>query len=165
MNNKFGPDGGYRRTREPFWRGTGGDAVLRSPDQELETSGNYREPPDDYATSGAGSNDRLRPPRDIGASGVRHAGFTDLGLKGHAPTDERIRDEVRERLRWNDEVDATEISVSVEGGDVTLEGWVETRYMKRLAEELTERVPGVIEIHNGLHVRGSAPPPDRTSQR
>ena len=44
MNNKFGADRRYRQAREPFWRGTDGDGPLLSPDQEFETSGNYREP-------------------------------------------------------------------------------------------------------------------------
>jgi hypothetical protein len=130
MNNKFGPDGRYHEAREPFWRGAEGDRTLRSPDREFETSGNYREPPD--------------------------TGFRGRGPKGYLRTDDRIREDVCERLSWNDELDATEINVRVENGDVILEGSVETRYMKRLAGDLAERVPGVIEVHNAIRVNKAA---------
>jgi hypothetical protein len=130
MNNKFGSDGRYRVAREPFWRGTEGDRTFVSPDQEFETSGNYREPPD--------------------------TGFRGRGPKGYLRTDDRIREDVCERMSWNDELDATEIDVRVENGDVILEGSVETRYMKRLAGDLAERVPGVIDVHNAIRVNNSA---------
>ncbi len=137
MNNKFAGDS-YREQREPFWRGTEGDRALRSPDQEFETSGNYRQPPDNWA--------------ELGPSAER-GGFAGRGPKGPIRTDERIKEDVCERLSWNDEVDATEIAVRVENGEVTLEGSVETRYMKRLAADLAERVPGVIDVHNAMRVK------------
>lgn len=132
MNNKFGPGRDYREAHEPFWRGTDEDRVLRSPDQEFETSGNYREPPYDYAKRG---------------------GFAGRGPKGYTRTDDRIREDICERLSWNDEVDATEIDVKVENGEVSLEGSVETRHMKRVAEDLVERVPGVVDVNNRVRVR------------
>jgi len=55
-------------------------------------------------------------------------------------------------LSWNDEVDATDITVRVGNGEVTLEGTVETRHMKRLAEDTSEDVPGVLDVHNKLRV-------------
>jgi len=137
MNNKFGPGGRYREAREPFWRGSECDRTLRSPDQEFETSANYRQPPDDYAERTTG-------------------GFRGRGPKGYFRTDDRIREDVCERLSWSDEIDATEIDVRVENGDVILEGTVESRHMKRLAEDLAERVPGVIDVHNGIRVRRAA---------
>jgi hypothetical protein len=59
---------------------------------------------------------------------------------------------VCERLSWNDEVDATDITVRVEAGEVTLEGTVETRHMKRLSEDIAEEVGGVQDVHNRLRV-------------
>ncbi|HYP88288.1 MAG TPA: BON domain-containing protein [Polyangiaceae bacterium] len=134
MNNKFGTGRRYVEQREPFWRGTAGDPALLSPDQEFETSGNYRQP---------GEPD----------TGQTRGGFSGRGPKGYARSDERIREDVCERLSWNDEIDATDIGVRVENGEVTLEGTAPTRYMKRLAADLAERVPGVSDVHNTVRVR------------
>lgn len=71
-------------------------------------------------------------------------GYAGRGPKGYTRSDERIREDVCDRLSWNDEVDATDITVRVQSGEVTLEGSVETRRMKRLAEDIAEDVPGVL---------------------
>jgi osmotically-inducible protein OsmY len=149
MNNKFGSNGQYRDVREPFWRGTAGDRALQSPDQQFETSTNYREPTDP-ASSGVARYDQHG--RGTAQSSRNSRGFSGRGPKGYARADERIREDVCERLRWNDELDATEISVRVENGEVILEGSVESRDMKRLAGDLAERVPGVTDVHNTVRV-------------
>jgi hypothetical protein len=79
-------------------------------------------------------------------------GHSGRGPKGYTRSDERIREDVCERLSWSDEVDATDITVRVSGAEVTLEGTVETRHMKRLAEDLAEEVSGVQDVHNTLRV-------------
>lgn len=141
MNDKPGAESGAHRRREPFWRAVDADRTLRSPDQEFETSGNYREPPEDWAERGE----------------EQPGGFAGRGPKRLARTDERIREDVCERLSWNEEIDATEIEVRVENGEVVLEGSVEERAMKQLAEDLAERVPGVIEVRNGIRVKRGGP--------
>ena len=50
-------------------------------------------------------------------------------------------------------IDAFEIEVRVENGEVTLTGTVEDRHAKRLAEDLAERFSGVTDVHNQLRVR------------
>lgn len=67
--------------------------------------------------------------------------------------DDRIREDVKSRLELNENVDASEIEVLVEAGEVTLQGSVETRHMKELATGIVESVPGVHDLHNRLHVR------------
>lgn len=66
--------------------------------------------------------------------------------------DDRIHDDICERLAQATNVDASEIEVSVEAGVVTLEGRVEERPMKHAAADLVERVPGVHRVHNRLRV-------------
>jgi osmotically-inducible protein OsmY len=80
-------------------------------------------------------------------------GYSGRGPKGYTRTDDRIREDVCDRLSWNDEVDATDIVVRVEKGEVTLEGSVETRHMKRLAADISEDVSGVADVHNTIRVR------------
>jgi osmotically-inducible protein OsmY len=60
---------------------------------------------------------------------------------------------VCEALTDHDDVDATDIEVTVKNGEVALTGVVEDRYMKRLAEECVERVSGVRDVHNQLRIR------------
>ncbi|HKU38671.1 MAG TPA: BON domain-containing protein, partial [Polyangiales bacterium] len=57
------------------------------------------------------------------------------GPKGYKRSDERIREDVSDRLSQEDELDPSEIEVMVSNGDVTLTGTVETRREKFLAEE------------------------------
>jgi len=179
----------YRRSREgrePFWRGIDEDRALRSPDQEFETSGNYREPREPYGETYS-SRERRYGPSAYGGwsrSGFERSpvpsaeggyapslaggyatdmprryttdvprGYAGRGPKGYVRTDERIREDVCDRLSENDEVDATDISVRVENGEVTLEGSVETRHMKRLAEDIAEDVSGVSDVHNTIRVQ------------
>lgn len=79
-----------------------------------------------------------------------HAG---KGPKGWQRSDERIRDEVSEALARHPGIDASEIEVEVDGGEVTLRGQVDERRAKRLAEECAEDIFGVEDVQNQLRIR------------
>jgi osmotically-inducible protein OsmY len=51
-------------------------------------------------------------------------------------------------LTEDPDIDASEISVSVRNGEVTLEGSVAGRRMKRAAEDCAEDIAGVKQVHN-----------------
>lgn len=93
-----------------------------------------------------------------GLGGVSGAGFgPDPSAEAWRPApdthhDDRIHDDICERLSQATNIDASEIEVSVEAGVVTLSGRVEQRPMKHAAEDLAERVPGVHRVRNQLHV-------------
>jgi hypothetical protein len=76
--------------------------------------------------------------------------FYGRGPKGYRRSDERIREDVSEELYRHPEIDASEIEVKAQNGEVTLTGKVEDRRQKRLAEDLVERVAGVTDVHNQL---------------
>jgi osmotically-inducible protein OsmY len=78
--------------------------------------------------------------------------FYGRGPKGYRRSDERIREDVSEELYRHPEIDASEIEVQVQKGEVTLTGKVEDRRQKRLADDIAERVPGVADVHNQLKV-------------
>ena len=67
--------------------------------------------------------------------------------------DARIWNEVSACLTDDWYVDGTEITVSVDSGEVTLDGVVENRAEKRLAEDCADSVPGVVDVHNRLSIR------------
>jgi osmotically-inducible protein OsmY len=75
------------------------------------------------------------------------------GPRGYARSDERIREDVSDRLSDNPILDASDIEVTVSSGEVTLGGSVDSRYSKRLAEDLAEEVSGVKHVQNNLRVR------------
>jgi hypothetical protein len=79
--------------------------------------------------------------------------FTGKGPKGYQRSDERIHEDVSEELAQHGEIDATDIQVRVSKREVSLDGEVETREQKRLAEDIVEACPGVREVQNNLHVR------------
>lgn len=72
------------------------------------------------------------------------------GPKGWQRSNERIREEIIDRLTDHPAIDATDIDVQVQDGEVTLSGSVSDRYMKRMAEDVAESVMGVRDVQNRL---------------
>ena len=83
------------------------------------------------------------------------------GPKGYSRSDERIRDDVNDRLTDDPFLDATHIEVVVESGEVTLSGTVTARNDKRRAEDLAENVSGVKHVQNNLRVQEVSPETSR----
>jgi hypothetical protein len=81
------------------------------------------------------------------------AGHRGRGPKGYRRSDERIRDDVNDRLTEDPYLDATEIEVAVSEADVTLTGYVRYREDKRRAERLAEDVAGVRDVQNNIRLR------------
>jgi osmotically-inducible protein OsmY len=80
------------------------------------------------------------------------------GMKGRPPrgykrSDERIQDDICDRLMQQGHIDVGDIEVKVEGGEVTLSGTIESRALKHTVENLVDAVSGVQEIHNQLRVK------------
>jgi hypothetical protein len=75
------------------------------------------------------------------------------GPKGYTRSDDRIREDVSDRLTDDWLVDASDIEVMVAGGEVTLAGTVDSRQAKRRAEDCSEGVSGVRNVQNNLRVR------------
>jgi len=82
--------------------------------------------------------------------------YTGRGPKGYQRSDDRIREDVSDRLTAHGEIDASDIEVRIQAAEVTLTGFVDSRAAKRAAEDLAEDVPGVREVHNQLRVRSHA---------
>jgi len=80
---------------------------------------------------------------------ARHSG---KGPKGYQRSENRIMEDVCERLTEDGNVDASDIEVEVHGADVILTGTVHEREEKYRAEDLAESIPGVRNVENRLHV-------------
>src|SRR5918994_2339756 len=68
-------------------------------------------------------------------------------------SDEEIKRDVEEELRWDPDIDATDIAVAVKNGVVTLSGFVKSYNDKWEAERAAKRVSGVLGVANDLEVR------------
>ena len=82
-------------------------------------------------------------------------GFRGKGPKGYQRSDERLTEDINERLTYDDDVDASDVSVNVAAGEATLTGTVNSRAEKRRAEDLADDVPGVTHVQNNLRVKQS----------
>jgi osmotically-inducible protein OsmY len=67
-------------------------------------------------------------------------------------SDDKIREEIWELLNNNADLEASEVEVHVEGGEVTLGGTVESRDARWLTEDLVTSVSGVREVYNQIKV-------------
>jgi hypothetical protein len=83
--------------------------------------------------------------------------FRGRGPRGYRRADERIHEDVCDRLAAHGYLDAGDIEVEVAVGEVTLSGAVPDRRSKRLAEAIAERVRGVVDVHNRLQIEGAPP--------
>jgi osmotically-inducible protein OsmY len=87
---------------------------------------------------------------------VRDRGHRGIGPKGYRRSDERINEEVHERLTDDPWLDASNIEVEVKDGEVTLTGHVDNREAKHRAERLVEDLSGVRHVQNNLRVNPDA---------
>ncbi len=90
---------------------------------------------------------------ETGADWRAYGPHTGKGPRGYRRSDQRIYDDVCERLMMDGRIDAGDIDVEVHNAEVTLNGAVADRQAKRLAEEVAERVAGVTDVQNRLRVR------------
>jgi hypothetical protein len=81
--------------------------------------------------------------------------------KGYQRSDQRIYEDLCDRLTDHPRIDPREMSVRVQEGSVTLEGSVHSRLEKYMAEDLADSIPGVKEVISNLRIerepRSSSP--------
>jgi BON domain len=74
------------------------------------------------------------------------------GLQFHRRSDDKIHEEIWDLLTNNADLDASEVDLHVEGGEVTLTGTVDSRDARWLIEDLVNSVTGVREVTNRIKV-------------
>jgi osmotically-inducible protein OsmY len=75
------------------------------------------------------------------------------GPKDYTRSDERIRDDANDKLTDDPRVDASNITVAVQDGEITLGGTVTSREAKRRAEDVVDIISGVKHVQNNLRVQ------------
>jgi osmotically-inducible protein OsmY len=111
-----------------------------------------------YGGYGGGGETRRFTTRDrgygseIGRGELGRGSHYGRGPRNYRRSDDRIEEDINEQLTRHPEVDATEIEVNVDNGEVTLTGTVDNRNAKRIAEDVAESVSGVRDVHNQIRV-------------
>ena len=141
---------GYpRRQSDDRWRSGSMERGYRSSGRDdryrQDSDRGFLDRAGDEVASWFGDEDATRR-REMDA---RHRG---RGPKNYTRSDERIAEDVNDRLADDPHIDASDIEVSVSAGEVTLGGTVTERFAKRHAEDIAERVSGVKHVQNNLRV-------------
>jgi osmotically-inducible protein OsmY len=68
-------------------------------------------------------------------------------------TDSEIKRDVEDELKYDPDIDATDIAVAVKSGVVMLTGYVRSYLHKYAAEKAAKRVSGVVGVANDIEVR------------
>ncbi len=77
--------------------------------------------------------------------------YAGMGPAGYHPSDERIKENICEIFSRNGHIDCSRIDVQVENGVVKLNGNVNRRAEKYLAEDIASAVGGVVDVDNRIH--------------
>ncbi len=116
-------------------------------------------------TSGLGGNSRGRDDRgffdkagdevaswfgDDDAARRRERDHRGRGPSSYTRSDDRILEDACDRLTEDWGVDARNVQVTVQGGELTLDGTVDDRQQKRRAEDCVHEISGVGHVQNNL---------------
>ena len=146
-DDEFGERGEFRRG----YRGYSGNYPESESgfDLERDEERGWLEKASDEVSSWLGDEEATRRRRGDAHRQGSHRG---RGPRNYTRSDERIREDINDRLTDHDYLDASDIEVEVGNGEVILTGTVESRYAKRLAEDIAEDVSGVKNVENRLRI-------------
>ena len=139
-----------------------GDIARRNAERDYSeqfgTGGRTQNQPRDYGTSGAPEPFDSDYRNEYGRYDERYgrglvSGFRGRGPKNYMRSDERILEDICERLWDADDVDASDVTVEVKDGEVTLSGNVGQRWTRHRIEDIADACGGVKDIHNEIRVK------------
>ena len=97
-----------------------------------------------------------RARRLLAATTSPRATYAGRGPKDYQRSDDRVREEICDCMTDDPMLDASEITVVVNKGEVMLSGTVTSRDQKRRAEDVADRISGVKDVTNQLRVSREA---------
>lgn len=126
-----------------------------------------RDARDQERDSGYGARDRGYGSRGGGGwaqQGQSRAGSNDLGEqlgqrryakgpKGYKRSDERIKEDLSEKLHSRFDIDSSEVEIEVKNAEVTLTGTVPNRDMRFRLEQCADGILGVDDVTNNVKVK------------
>ena len=87
--------------------------------------------------------------------GASHGIHRGKGPKNYRRSDERIREDIIDCLTEDSSIDASEVEIDVQNGEITLRGTVNDHGQKRRAEDMAETISGVSNVENRIRVRSN----------
>ncbi|MBO0856849.1 MAG: BON domain-containing protein [Chloracidobacterium sp.] len=152
-------ESGDRSTREPFYHRGYEGSEYREPYFGERYGRGVKERPfferaGDEVRSWLGDEEADRRRR---SDEMRKGPYAGRGPRGYQRSDERICEDINDRLTDDAHVDATDIEVTVNNCMVTLTGRVGSREEKHRAEDIAESMKGVKDVNNQLRVSRSVP--------
>ncbi|WP_121116145.1 BON domain-containing protein [Croceibacterium ferulae] len=93
---------------------------------------------------------------DDDAARRREQDHRGSGPANYTRSDQRILEDVCDTITHDRDVDGRQIQVTVQDGEVTLDGTVTSRQQKRHAEDLTHDLSGVKHVQNNLRIKDSS---------
>ncbi|HEY0653218.1 MAG TPA: BON domain-containing protein [Chryseosolibacter sp.] len=143
-------DRSYYRANENFGGYSGSDYGNVS-QRDRDNDRNWWDRASDEVSSWFGDEDaERRRERD------RQMSHRGKGPKSYTRSDDRIKEDINDKLSDDPFIDASDIDVTVSNGEVTLTGTVDHRSTKRRAEDLAEAVSGVKNVENRIRVGSTA---------
>lgn len=155
-DNSYDPGVGYNRNYHKdagYDRNT--DYRRHESNYDRDDRGFFDKAGDEIASWFGDDDARRRREMDQRYNDYEQTSYRGRGPKNYKRSDERIQEDVNDRLSDDWHLDASDVTVSVEGGDVILSGTVGSRYDKRYAEDLAERVSGVSNVENRIRVNAN----------
>jgi len=132
-----------RNSYDPYW------ASDRDDDRYDPNERGWWDRTSDEVASWFGDEEAERR-RDMDAR--RQGDFRGRGPKSYTRSDDRIREDINDGLTDDYWLDAGDIDVDVNSGEVILSGTVDSRGDKRRAEDIAEGISGVKNVENRLRV-------------
>jgi len=142
-------DRDYGRSRRS---GSEWDREARPGGYDYNWEGDYSQHFENYGTT-AGLQHRQAPDQSFSEFWSAPGPHYGRGPKGYKRSNERIQEDLCERMTHHGYLNAEDIELEVNNGQVVLKGTVASRQEKRLAEDIAESVSGVSQVMNQLQVK------------
>ena len=151
-SQRYNYPSGYR-SGETYDRSYRSSEYDRDYDREYDLSGErgWLDRASDEVSSWFGDEEAERRRR---LDKMREGNYRGRGPRGYKRSDERIKEDINDRLSDDSYIDASDVEVTVASCEVTLTGSVDDRNAKRRAEDIAEGVSGVANVENRLRIRG-----------
>lgn len=151
-NNRFGRNNDYYEGRDRYSERYNEDYRYNDYNNRFrrEQDRDWWDRTSDEISSWFGDDEAARRRR---MDKIKQSSHRGRGPKNYQRSDDRIRDDINDRLSDDHYLDASEINVQVSECDVTLTGTVNDRTDKRRAEDIAESVLGVKNVQNQLRVQ------------
>ena len=142
--DRYDADDAETRQRMQHWSGSRVAVAQGQPEPygPYRGAGRLDEGRSGYRSSWGGSDEQM----------AQGQNFRGHGPQGYERSDERLTEDICERMTDDPDIDPREVRVQVSSGVVTLEGRVDDRWMKHHIEDLVDACSGVKSIDNRIRV-------------